>query len=145
MNKPEPTEHPGFIGLFWYNDTKKKLINVREDVSKIFIPLEKEGDSNYYVIGSYAHFAAWTGQVSKDNGGVDYKYYPRGRVVYFPQRREFKIYADRCIPADVIGEIKKAFFVGGDAEIVHEQGYDDKVNRLAKAGHYTCHLCRKGE
>ena len=135
-------EHSGFIGPFWYNDSKKKLITAKDDLSYIVIPPEKAENEDSYVLGNKAHFSVWTSNVSKENEGVDYKHYPRGRVVYFPQSRRFKIFADKCLPANVIEEVRKTFQTNDGAEVVRDQGFNNKENRLAKEGHYTCHLCR---
>jgi hypothetical protein len=136
-------EKSGLIGIFWYDDDADEIESFTEELASVFIPLEKAKDENSYVIGSLAHFPAWTADISTKHGGVDYKYYPRGRVVYYPKSGTYKIFCDKCISDSVLTRIKKAFCLDNDIEVIDSQGYDNAKNKLARSGHYQCHLCKR--
>lgn len=38
-----------------------------------------------------------------------YDAYPRGRVVYYPKRKIFRLYSDRCLKADDLNAVKEKF------------------------------------
>lgn len=38
-----------------------------------------------------------------------YDAYPRGRVVYFPKRKIFRVYADRCLKASAFNAVKETY------------------------------------
>jgi hypothetical protein len=83
--KPEPS-----VGIFWILDGKLIL-----DVTPIG-RAELYGEALGHARGHAEH---WTrlqrrGVVSRD---FEYDDPARGRVVYFPKRMEFVLYADRCI------------------------------------------------
>lgn len=56
-----------------------------------------------------------------------YDAYPRGRVVFFPRKNLFLLYADRCLKKDAINEIKDKFGL-----VTFECGTDE---------HYRCAAC----
>lgn len=61
----------------------------------------------------------------------DYDYYPRGRVVYFPSRNAFTLYADPCLTSDDFNRLKNLFGLGG------------QVVEVASDEHYRCARCNK--
>lgn len=61
----------------------------------------------------------------------DYDYYPRGRVVFFPGRNTFILYADPCLTPDDINRVKNIF------------GLDGHVVEVADDEHYRCAGCNE--
>jgi hypothetical protein len=61
----------------------------------------------------------------------DYDYYPRGRVVYFPKRRVFALYADPCMTPGQINRVIDLFGLGG------------QTVELTNDEHYRCSRCNK--
>jgi hypothetical protein len=61
----------------------------------------------------------------------DYDYYPRGRVVCFPKRNSFTLYADPCLTADDISRIICLFALDG------------QTVEVAGDEHYRCSTCNK--
>jgi len=64
----------------------------------------------------------------------DYDYYPRGRVVYFPERKVFTLYFDPCLTPDDISQVKILFGLEGQAVEVA----DDEHYRCAKCNKHYC-------
>jgi hypothetical protein len=63
--------------------------------------------------------------------GHDYDNYPRGRVVYFPKRNEFTLYADPCLTPDDINRIIDLFSLDGQSvEVTADE-------------HYRCSRCNR--
>lgn len=58
-----------------------------------------------------------------------YDAYPRGRVVFFPATKTFRIYADRCLTRDKLLLVKTRFRLSGHKV---ERGHDE---------HYQCARC----
>ena len=64
--------------------------------------------------------------------GHAYDYYPRGRVVYFQLRQQFRLYVDGCLNA-------------GDQEaIVDYFGLAETPLEIERDEHYQCAKCNKG-
>jgi hypothetical protein len=61
----------------------------------------------------------------------DYDYYPRGRVVFFPGRKTFILYADPCLTPDDISQVKTLF------------GLEGQIVEVADDEHYRCAGCNK--
>ncbi len=61
----------------------------------------------------------------------DYDYCPRGRVVYFPKRRGFTLYADPCLTAGETKRVIDLFGLGGQSV------------ELAQDEHYRCSRCNR--
>lgn len=60
-----------------------------------------------------------------------YDYYPRGRVVYFPNSGTFILYADLCLSPNDLRRIIRLFTLDGHTTVVDE---DD---------HYRCSRCNR--
>lgn len=58
-----------------------------------------------------------------------YDYYPRGRVVYFPERGVYRLYSDRCLTAVDLSAVVAAFGLAGHR---YEVVSDDEHYRCAK-------------
>lgn len=59
----------------------------------------------------------------------DYDYYPRGRVVNFPRRNAFTLYADPCLtPYDI-------------CRVINLFGLDGQAVEVGKDEHYRCARC----
>lgn len=59
----------------------------------------------------------------------DYDYYPRGRVIFFPGKKCFVLYADPCLTLDDIHQVIDLFAI--DGQVVEVAGDD----------HYRCSSC----
>ena len=65
---------------------------------------------------------------------LDYDYYPRGRVVFFPVRNAVTLYVDPCLTTDDINQVKTLFSLEGqEIEIM-----DDEHYRCAKCNKHYC-------
>ena len=60
-----------------------------------------------------------------------YDFYPRGRVVFFPARSTWRVYADPCLTKDDIRKIIALFRLDGQAV------------EVAADEHYRCSICNK--
>lgn len=61
----------------------------------------------------------------------DYDFYPRGRVVCFPKKSAFTLYADPCLTPDDVNRIIRLFGLAGQAiEFTEDE-------------HYRCSSCNK--
>ncbi|GHU66277.1 hypothetical protein AGMMS49983_15590 [Clostridia bacterium] len=72
-----------------------------------------------------SHVGVWEREY-QDIYGVDYDYYPRGRLLYDKQTTFLMIYADPCIK-EVAMKLAMA--------------YKDGPRRISTDEHYQCHLC----
>ena len=61
--------------------------------------------------------------------GVDFDYFPRGRVIYRKSDDTYLIYYDRCMERDI--------------DRVTDM-YKDKKYILSYDEHYQCHMCNEG-
>lgn len=59
----------------------------------------------------------------------DYDYYPRGRVVCFPKRNTFTLYADPCLTPDDLNRAVRLFALDG------------QTIEIAEDEHYRCSNC----
>ena len=75
----------------------------------------------------YSHYDIWNDNYEQKYG-VEYDYYPRGRVVYRKSDNTYIIYYDKCMEQYV--DIVKNKYLGEKIEI----GYDE---------HYQCHICNE--
>lgn len=75
----------------------------------------------------YSHFDIWN-QFYFEKYGVDFDYYPRGRVVYRKMDDTFLIYYDKCVGESILGVVAK--YAGYQYEIAFDE-------------HYQCHLCNE--
>ena len=88
----------------------------------------KDGE-NYgeFVNFPHSHYKIWENNYLK-NYGVDFDYYPRGRVVYRKTDDTFLIYYDKCMES-AISEVTLKYH--GEKFILD---YDE---------HYQCHNCNE--
>jgi hypothetical protein len=80
------------VGIFWI---------VHGEVITDAVPLSR-GYQYGAALEHGGHWEYWEKFVPVTHEQVllktsEYDHYPRGRVVYFPQRRRFVVYADRCL------------------------------------------------
>ena len=75
----------------------------------------------------HSHLEIW-GKYYENKYGVDFDYYPRGRVVYRKTDDTYLIYYDKCIKQFIDSITEK--YIGCNIKL----DYDE---------HYQCHLCNK--
>lgn len=75
----------------------------------------------------HSHYDVWNNNY-ENKYGVEFDYYPRGRVVYRSSDDTYLIYYDKCMKPYIDSVISK--YDGNKIEI----GYDE---------HYQCHMCNK--
>lgn len=105
-----------FVGLFF-------VINGRVLLHSLSIAqAEAYGE---FLIYPYSHMEIWDRHyIRKYN--VDFDYYPRGRIVYHRNKREFWVYRDSCIPDSIC------------------LGLGLKKSPVLKEDeHYVCHVCNE--
>jgi hypothetical protein len=95
------------------------------------VPLE-HGDPYGDTIGHGSHYEFWDAFIPRTELERRFKTraydaYPRGRVVYFTQKKRFVVYADRCLGRDTLQRLAEQF---GIAEPV-----------FARDEHYQCATC----
>ncbi len=74
-----------------------------------------------------SHFNIWIKNY-EDKYGVEFDWFPRGRVVYRKSTDTFEILYDKCI-SEQIGEFAKEYY-DNDKNVIFN--LDD---------HYVCHMC----
>ena len=112
------------VGIYWFIDN---------EVIKDAVPY-KEGEPYGEAIQHGSHYEFWealqpTTEIERKLKSRAYDAYPRGRVVFFPARKVFCIYLDRCLDSNDSVRIDEAFEIE-DFDI--EYGYDE---------HYRCAGC----
>ena len=112
------------VGIYWFIDN---------EVIKDAVPY-KEGEPYGEAIQHGSHYEFWealqpTSEIERKLKSRAYDAYPRGRVVFFPARKVFCIYLDRCLDSDDSVRIDEAFEIE-DFDI--EYGDDE---------HYRCAGC----
>jgi len=126
-NSEQNTLSGAKIGMFWC---------VGGTVLGDAVPLseaEPYGDALQYG----GHYNFWLNLKPKTKAelrfkGHAYDYYPRGRVVFFQTRQQFRLYVDGCLSA-------------GDREaIVDFFGLAGTPLEIERDEHYQCARCNKG-
>jgi len=112
------------VGIYWFIDN---------EVIKDAVPY-KEGEPYDEAIQHGSHYEFWealqpTTEIERKLKSRAYDAYPRGRVVFFPARKVFCIYLDRCLDSDDSVRVDEAFEIE-DFDIEHG---DDE--------HYRCAGC----
>ena len=112
------------VGIYWFIDN---------EVIKDVVPY-KEGEPHGEMIQHGSHYEFWealqpTTEIERKLKSRAYDAYPRGRVVFFPARKVFCIYLDRCLDSDDSVRVDEAFEIE-DFDIEHG---DDE--------HYRCAGC----
>jgi hypothetical protein len=64
----------------------------------------------------------------------DYDYFPRGRVVYFPTTKTYRVYVDNCLTSAQRAELLVEFALAGESAMF--EGNDDGT-------HYVCATCSR--
>jgi len=75
----------------------------------------------------YSHHDIWNKNYRRQYG-VDFDYYPRGRVVYRKSDDTYLIYHDRCVEPFIESVAER--YVGKNVVITYDE-------------HYQCHLCNR--
>jgi len=70
-----------------------------------------------------------TTEIERKLKSCAYDAYPRGRIVFFPARKVFRIYTDRCLTVDDLNKALESF------EIVNVR-FEIELD-----GHYICAGC----
>jgi hypothetical protein len=91
---------------------------------------EKYGDAIQYS----GHYEFWENFNPKSPLEVSFKSrpydaFPRGRIVFFPAKKQFIIYADRCISVEALSQIMDKFEI------------DDFDFTVKEDEHYRCAEC----
>lgn len=99
------------------------------------VPLER-GEAYGPAIQHGGHYEFWESFMPMDKHGRmfrqhAYDYFPRGRVVHFPEKNSFTVYVDRCINAAVHQKILETFCIS------------TSVVALVPDHHYQCSKCNK--
>lgn len=87
--------------------------------------LEQAESYGDFLIYSEGHYDVWNENYA-DKYGVEFDYFPRGRVAYRKSTDTFEILYDKCISAKIV-------------EFANEY-YDKKVT-FGLDEHYQCHMC----
>jgi len=126
MPKRKRTRQP-YLGIFW-------LVGKRLVVDKL--PLSEAQRYADHLIYPRGHNTVWNeleraGQVRR---GSEYDEYPRGRVAYHPDAKEFTVLADECILGRkvLVDQIKKSLNLKGKM-------------KLGSDPHYRCPKCIQGK
>jgi hypothetical protein len=132
------------VGLFWYFNNELQ-VEYKEYASKssrilyvgaseVFINPEKDHISIWYA--TYNQVAKTVrDEIIKKYGNVDYTYYPRGRVIYYvnkkTKQRNYLVLLDKCYLNDknVHNQIIDAFGLSGKVKFTTD-------------GHYKCNECK---
>ncbi len=107
------------VGIFWFID---------DHVIKDAVPYEA-GEPYGEAIQHGGHYEFWDAlqpatELEQKLKSRAYDAYPRGRIVFFPERRVFRVYPDRCLNTDEIGLVLEAFDVEDfDIEVVDDEHY----------------------
>lgn len=115
------------VGMFWcINDTV---------IGEAVPPDEAEpyGDALQYG----GHYDFWLGlkprtEMERQFKSHAYDYYPRGRVVYFQSRQQFRLYVDKCLN-DRHWELIADYF-----------SLDLTLLEIETDAHYKCAECNRG-
>lgn len=106
---------------------KFKTVCVFFFVQKEFLvhssPLTQAEEYGDYLVYPKSHFEIWDNYYYKKYG-VDFDYFPRGRVAYNKVSGKYHIYFDRCIKDKMLAFIDDSMVIC----------YDE---------HYQCHKCNK--
>ena len=105
-----------YVGLFFYVHGEFLFHKCSLDEA------EEYGD---FLIDPEGHSEVWDREYA-DRYGVDYDFFPRGRIAYRRSDRKFRILYDRCI--------------GDDIQILVDT-YDSEDVELGHDEHYQCHGC----
>ena len=87
--------------------------------------LEEAENYGDFLIYPDSHFEIW-GKHYEEQYGVDFDFFPRGRVAYCKSEKKFWLYYDTCI--------------GEDIQILIDSYYDGEIS-LVYDEHYQCHRC----
>ncbi len=97
----------GKVGIFWVIEGE-----IFAYVQSIEAALQKErfrAKRTGVVDSSFAHYKKWDEDLSKEYPYADFATYPRGRVVFNVERKEYIIYVDECITNGEVARIVKKF------------------------------------
>ena len=107
------------VGIYWFIDN---------EVIKDAVPY-KEGEPYGEAIQHGSHYEFWealqpTTEIERKLKSRAYDAYPRGRVVFFPARKAFCIYLDRCLDSNDSVRIDEAFEIEDfDIEYADDEHY----------------------
>ena len=87
--------------------------------------LEEAENYGDFLIYPDSHFEIWEKHY-EEQYGVDFDFFPRGRVAYYKTEKKFWLYYDTCIGEDI--QIMIDAYYNGKVELVYDE-------------HYQCHQC----
>ncbi|MGN0635412.1 MAG: hypothetical protein ACI4I5_04240 [Acutalibacteraceae bacterium] len=87
--------------------------------------LENGEDNGLFINHPQSHLEIWDRFYAKTYG-VDFDYYPRGRILYRKKDETFLLYCDRCIDSRISALLR----IDSHAQFI-----------LAHDEHYRCHQC----
>ena len=116
------------VGIFWIIETERGEDIIHDAV------LVSQGEKYGAAIQYSGHYEYWENLKPKSPSEVlfksrPYDAYPRGRIVFFPAKKRFTIYADRCISAEELSQIMDKFKI------------DDFDFTVKEDEHYCCTEC----
>ncbi len=116
------------VGIFWL--IKNKRANELVIDATTIAEGEKYGNAIQYG-GHYEYWEKMTPKTQAESlfKTSAYDAYPRGRVVYFPDKKRFTLYRDKCISHANLRKVIKKFHLEG-CDVIFEE---DK--------HYCCAGC----
>ena len=121
------TQNPK-VGIFWIIDTERGEDIIHDAV--LVSQGEKYGDAIQYS----GHYEFWESLTPRSLSEIMFKSstydaFSRGRIVFFPAKKQFIIYADRCISAEELSQIMDKFEI------------DDFDFTVKEDEHYRCSEC----
>lgn len=125
-NRSNPTPEAK-VGMFWYVD------GTVIGAAVLLCEAEPYGDAFQHG----GHYDFWDElkpktEMERQLKSHAYDYYPRGRVVYFQSRQQFRLYVDGCLSADAREAVVDFFGLAGTPlEIEQDE-------------HYQCAKCNNG-
>ena len=107
------------VGIYWFIDNKV----IKDAV------YYKQGEPYGEAIQHGSHYKFWqalkpTTDSERKLKSRAYDAYPRGRIVFFPARKVFRIYLDSCVDSDDLAKVLDSFEVEDfDIEIGDDEHY----------------------
>lgn len=106
------------IGVFFcLEDILTKQYNIQEGIRQGILYNPPEG-----------HDRVWRKQF-EETYKEKYDFWPRGRVAYNTNSRQYIIYYDKCLTQDTLDQVRKLF------------GIDENQVRYIIDEYYSCHIC----
>ena len=118
------------VGIFWVIRGRLYCKKQEKDVS------EAVKSSRAMITGmvdcDFGHFEEWDALCGRLYPRADFATFPRGRVIYDIQKKDYAVYADECITEEELRNVADVFGL--------------RTYRVCRDEHYSCDKCvkRKG-